>query len=177
MGCAGVNLPHALPTAQETARRIAVVRDGGIGRVFLGIAVVAADETERGNRALLNLGHTFGHAIEKARGFDGRVLHGEAVATGMCMAYRFSQVLDLCPGQDVVRVERLISNAGLAPTLSALETGEFDPAELLEHMFQDKKVESGAMTLILTRGIGKSFVQKGVEVEPLRRFLEVETTL
>lgn len=140
-------------------------------------SVVAADETERGNRALLNLGHTFGHAIEKARGFDGRVLHGEAVATGMCMAYRFSQVLDLCPGQDVVRVERLISNAGLAPTLSALETGEFDPAELLEHMFQDKKVESGAMTLILTRGIGKSFVQKGVEVEPLRRFLEVETTL
>ena len=95
----------------------------------------------------------------------------------MCMAYRFSQVLDLCPGQDVVRVERLIAKSGLAPTLSALETGDFEPSELLEHMFQDKKVESGAMTLILTRGIGKSFVQKGVEIEPLRRFLEVETTL
>jgi len=70
--------------------------------------VVAADETERGRRALLNLGHTFGHAIEKARGFDGRVLHGEGVAAGMCMAYRYSKHLGLCSGQDVVRVERLI---------------------------------------------------------------------
>ncbi|MAP94902.1 MAG: 3-dehydroquinate synthase [Ponticaulis sp.] len=139
--------------------------------------VVAADETERGNRALLNLGHTFGHAIEKARGFDGRVLHGEAVATGMCMAYRFSQALDLCSGQDVVRTERLISASGLAPNLAALDTGTFDASELLTHMFQDKKVESGAMTLILTKGIGRSFVQKGVEIEPLKDFLEVETKI
>lgn len=137
--------------------------------------VVAADETERGRRALLNLGHTFGHAIEKARGFDGRVLHGEAVATGMAMAYRFSQELGLCPGQDVVRVERLLSASGLAPTLAALETGSFDPDELLSHMYQDKKVESGAMTLILAEGIGRSFVKKGVEPAPLRAFLEVET--
>ena len=140
-------------------------------------SVVAADETERGNRALLNLGHTFGHAIEKARGFDGRVLHGEAVATGMCMAYRYSQALELCPGQDVVRAERLIEAAGLAPTLSALKTGDFVAEELLSHMYQDKKVESGTLTLILARGIGKSFVQKGADPSALKAFLEVETKL
>ncbi|MAI90961.1 3-dehydroquinate synthase [Ponticaulis sp.] len=139
--------------------------------------VVAADETERGRRALLNLGHTFGHAIEKARGFDGRVLHGEGVAAGMCMAYRYSKHLGLCSGQDVVRVERLIEASGLAPTLSALKTGDFKAEELLHHMFQDKKVESGSLTLILAEGIGKSFVQKGADVAPLREFLEVETKL
>lgn len=140
-------------------------------------SVVAADETERGNRALLNLGHTFGHAIEKARGFDGRVLHGEAVATGMCMAYRYSRSLELCSGQDVVRAERLIEASGLAPTLSALKTGEFDANELLANMFQDKKVESGTLTLILARGIGKSFVQKGADAASLKSFLEVETSI
>ena len=140
-------------------------------------AVVAADETEQGKRALLNLGHTFGHAIERARGFDGRVLHGEAVATGMAMAYRYSRQLGICPGQDVVRVERLLAKSGLAPTLAALNTGDFDANELLSHMYQDKKVESGALTLILAKGIGKSFVQKGVDPEPLRAFLEVETKL
>ena len=139
--------------------------------------VVSADETERGRRALLNLGHTFGHAIEKARGFDGRVLHGEAVATGMCMAYRYSRVLGICPGQDVVRAERLIETSGLAPTLGALNTGKFEAEELLEHMFQDKKVESGSLTLILAEGIGKSFVQKGADIAPLRAFLEAETKL
>lgn len=139
--------------------------------------VVSADETERGRRALLNLGHTFGHAIEKARGFDGSVLHGEAVATGMCMAYRYSRELGICPGQDVVRAERLIETSGLAPTLSALNTGSFEAEELLEHMFQDKKVESGSLTLILAEGIGKSFVQKGAEIAPLRAFLEAETKL
>ncbi|MAK59631.1 MAG: 3-dehydroquinate synthase [Ponticaulis sp.] len=139
--------------------------------------VVAADETERGRRALLNLGHTFGHAIEKARGFDGRVLHGEAVATGMCMAYRYSRDLELCPGQDVVRAERLIAAAGLAPTLSALKTGDFSADELLSHMFQDKKVESGALTLILAKGIGKAFVQKGADPTHLKAFLEAEVKL
>ena len=139
--------------------------------------VVAADETERGRRALLNLGHTFGHAIERARGFDGRVLHGEAVATGMAMAYRHSKQLGLCPGQDVTRVERLLEKSGLAPTLAALNTGSFDADELLAHMYQDKKVESGSLTLILAKGIGKSFVQKGVEVEPLRAFLEAEVKI
>lgn len=139
--------------------------------------VVAADETERGRRALLNLGHTFGHAIEKARGFDGRVLHGEAVATGMCMAYRYSRDLELCPGQDVMRAERLIEASGLAPTLSALKTGDFSAEELLTHMFQDKKVESGALTLILAKGIGKAFVQKGADPAQLKAFLEAETKL
>lgn len=138
-------------------------------------SVVAADETERGNRALLNLGHTFGHAIERARGFDGSVLHGEAVATGMAMAFRYSRVLELCSGQDVDRVERLLEKSGLAPTLSALNTGKFEAGALLEYMFQDKKVESGALTLILAKGIGKSFVQKGIEIAPLREFLENET--
>lgn len=137
--------------------------------------VVAADETERGRRALLNLGHTFGHAIERARGYDGRVLHGEAVATGMAMAYRYSKDLDLCPGQDVVRVERLLEKSGLAPTLSALKTGDFSADELLSHMYQDKKVESGTLTLILAKGIGKAFVQKNIDAEPLRKFLEAET--
>lgn len=138
-------------------------------------SVVAADETERGNRALLNLGHTFGHAIERARGYDGRVLHGEAVATGMAMAYRYSHRLGICPGQDVIRVERLLEKSGLAPTLSALETGSFDAQELLDHMYQDKKVESGSLTLILAKGIGKSFVQKQVDPVSLKDFLEAET--
>ena len=140
-------------------------------------SVVAADETEQGKRALLNLGHTFGHAIERARGYDGRVLHGEAVATGMAMAYRYSRDHNLCSSDDVDRVDALLALSGLAPKLSDLQIGEFDADELLSHMYQDKKVESGTLTLILSEGIGKSFVQKGVDPAQLKAFLEAETKL
>lgn len=137
-------------------------------------AIVSADETERGQRALLNLGHTFGHAIERAYGFDGRVLHGEAVATGCAMAYRFSAELGLCDPHDLPRIESLLTEAGLAPTLSALGKIALTADELLEHMRHDKKAESGALTLILAKGLGQAFVQKDVDPHSLRRFLEAE---
>jgi 3-dehydroquinate synthase len=141
-------------------------------------AVVIRDEREEGDRALLNLGHTFGHALERACGYDGaRLVHGEGVAIGMAMAFRFSQALGLCPGQDVIRVERHLTAAGLPTRLSAVPGGVGDAASLLDAMGQDKKVRRGELTFILARGIGGSFVARGVPAEKVSAFLEAELAL
>ena len=134
--------------------------------------VVAADERETtGTRALLNLGHTFGHALEAETGFSDRLLHGEAVACGMALAFRFSAAQGLCPGQDAVRVANHLDQAGLPTTLKAAHV-DADGATLVGHMAHDKKMEGGRLPFLLARGIGQTFLDKTVDLESVAAFLD-----
>ncbi len=134
--------------------------------------VVAQDEREGGVRALLNLGHTFGHAFEACVGFDETVLrHGEAVACGMAMAHRFSVKLGLCPKEDARQVEDALDSVGLAAFPTDLAGGPWNGDALFAAMAHDKKNVDGNLTLILTRGIGQAFVQKGVDGLSVLTFL------
>lgn len=136
--------------------------------------VVAADERETtGTRALLNLGHTFGHALEAETGFSDMLLHGEAVACGMALAFRFSAAQGLCPGQDAVRVSRHLEAAGLPTTLKAAHV-DADGATLVGHMAHDKKMEAGRLPFLLARGIGQTFLAKDVDLTEVARFLDSE---
>lgn len=129
---------------------------------------VAADVEDRsGVRALLNLGHTFGHAIESAAGL-GTVLHGEAVALGTVLAHEFSVELGLCPAQDAMRVRAHFEGVGLPTRLGDIA---LDRADLLPLMNTDKKNEGGRLKLVLTRGIGRAFLSDGVESDALAGFL------
>ncbi|MFC4626477.1 3-dehydroquinate synthase [Daeguia caeni] len=136
-------------------------------------AVVARDERETGDRALLNLGHTFGHALETATGYDSsRLVHGEAVAIGMVLAHRFSAKMNLAGIEAAERVERHLKAVGLPTTLSDVPGG-LPPAEkLMEFIAQDKKVSRGALTFILTRGIGQSFIARDVPPSAVLEFLK-----
>lgn len=135
-------------------------------------AVVARDEHENGDRALLNLGHTFGHALERACDYDGaRLVHGEGVAIGMAMAFRFSAKLGLAPGKDAERVERHLKAVGLPTRLQEVPGDIGDPDSLLDAMAQDKKVRRGALTFILARGIGQSFIAHDVARADVHAFL------
>jgi len=139
--------------------------------------IVAEDEREQGRRALLNLGHTFGHALEAETGFGDDLKHGEAVGAGCALAFRFSVALGLCPAEDADRVERALRAAGLPTRLSDLPKADFDADRLIAHMGQDKKAEGGALTFILARRIGEAFTAKGVDPAPLRDFLISEGAL
>ena len=137
--------------------------------------IVALDETETGERALLNLGHTFGHALETVTGYDGdRLVHGEAVAIGCAMAFRFSAALGLAGPEDAKRVEAHLAASGLPSRLAHIPGGAASLEALLAAMAQDKKVKDGTPTFILARGIGKSFIQRGIELQRLRDFLSAE---
>lgn len=133
--------------------------------------IVAADERESGVRALLNLGHTFGHALEAEGGYDGTILHGEAVAIGMIQAFELSARLGLCPGQDVTRVRRHFDAVGLPVRPSDRNLDGTAPERLLEHMGQDKKVRDGQLTFIMVRGIGDAFVTRDVAVPDVLDYL------
>lgn len=136
--------------------------------------VVAADERETtGMRALLNLGHTFGHALEAETGFSDLLLHGEAVACGMALAFRFSAAQGLCPRQDAVRVAQHLERAGLPVTLRAAHV-DTDGATLVGHMAHDKKMEGGRLPFLLARGIGQTFLAKDVNLGEVARFLDSE---
>jgi 3-dehydroquinate synthase len=138
-------------------------------------AVVVRDEREDGERALLNLGHTFAHALERVTGYDAaRLVHGEAVAIGMCLAFRFSVRLGLCPGQDAGRLRSHIASVGLPTSLAEVPGGCGSADGLVDAMAQDKKVKDGALTCILARGIGRSFIARGVERSDVRAFLTEE---
>jgi 3-dehydroquinate synthase len=138
-------------------------------------AIVARDETEQGDRMLLNLGHTFAHAFERLTGYDGaRLVHGEAVAIGLVCAFRFSTMLGLCPGQDAARVEAHLAAAGLPTRIGDVRGLAGDPEALLDAMAQDKKVSGGRLTFILARGIGESFVARDVDPQAVRAFLDQE---
>ncbi|MBV8889327.1 MAG: 3-dehydroquinate synthase [Alphaproteobacteria bacterium] len=134
-------------------------------------AIVAADERETGDRALLNFGHTFGHALEAETGFGSRLLHGEAVALGMVLAFDFAVGTGLAPAADAQRVRRHLSRAGLPTELAAIGLAGTPPERLLTHMSRDKKVRDGRITLILPRRIGDVFVMKDAPTEALRGFL------
>ncbi|MBB3066348.1 3-dehydroquinate synthase [Limibacillus halophilus] len=133
--------------------------------------IVAADERESGQRALLNLGHTFGHALEAETGYGDRLLHGEAVAIGMMMAFDFSVRLGLCPAEDAERLRRHTASLGLPTDPSQVPGQFFAPAALIEHMTRDKKVRDGRMTFILARGIGKAFITSEVNASDLQDFM------
>ncbi len=143
--------------------------------VEMKASIVARDETEQGDRMLLNLGHTFGHALEAWAGFSDRLLHGEAVALGTAQAFRFSEAHGLCPSGTAARVEAHLAATGL-PTRIADISGQGKPGleQLLTLMAQDKKVREGQLTFILARGIGEAFVERGMQAAELRQFLERE---
>jgi len=134
--------------------------------------VVAADEHETGERALLNLGHTFGHALEAATHYSDRLVHGEGVSIGMVLAHRFSARMNLCSPDDGRRVARHLAEVGL-PTEMRQIPGELPDADgLMALIAQDKKVSRGTLTFILTRGIGESFIAKDVPPAEVRAFLK-----
>ena len=138
-------------------------------------AVVARDEHEHGDRALLNLGHTFGHALERLTRYDGaRLVHGEAVAIGMALAFRFSAAQGLCPASDADRVAAHLRAVGLPARIRDVPGWTDGAHAILDAMMQDKKVTRGRLNLILARGIGRSFVAPDVQVEAVRRFLDDE---
>jgi 3-dehydroquinate synthase len=135
--------------------------------------VVARDEFETGDRALLNLGHTFGHALEAATDYDSeRLVHGEGVAIGMALAHRFSARLNLASPDDAARVEGHLRAVGLPVGMGDIPGGLPDAEKLLSYIAQDKKVSRGALTFILTRGIGKSFVARNVPASEVLLFLK-----
>ncbi len=153
--CAQGAVDHAVRVSCETKARI-----------------VAEDETETGVRALLNLGHTFGHALEASTGYSDILLHGEAVAIGMVQAFRFSETLGLCATGSADRVAKHLARAGLPTHISSIKAELPSPEKLVDIMRQDKKASGGKLTFILTRGIGDAFVAKDVDSAAVTSFLE-----
>jgi 3-dehydroquinate synthase len=133
--------------------------------------IVARDEREAGDRALLNLGHTFGHALEAATGFSDRLLHGEGVAIGMVLAFKLSAKLGLCAPADAERVERHLRTVGLPAAIADIPGARPDTATLFAHMTHDKKAKCGKLTFVLVRGIGKAFVTGDVDPEAVKAVL------
>ena len=134
-------------------------------------AIVGRDEREVGERALLNLGHTFGHALEAAAGFSDRLLHGEAIALGMALAFAFSAKRGLLSPAEAERVERHLAAVGLPVHVSSVPGGLPGADRLMELIAQDKKVKRGRLTFILVRGIGASFIAPDVDAAEVHAFL------
>ncbi len=134
-------------------------------------AIVARDERETGDRALLNLGHTFGHALEAATGFSDRLLHGEGVAIGTVLALELSVRLGFSQGSDTQRLVRHLKATGLPASISDIPGSRPDPDTLLEHMMHDKKTEDGKLTFILVKGLGRAFAAQDVPLAQVRDVL------
>lgn len=135
-------------------------------------AIVAEDEQESGVRALLNLGHTFGHALEGATGYSDRLVHGEGVSIGMVLAHQFSAHMNLCSPDDGARATAHLDAVGLPTRIDQIPGPSLDAETLMRFITQDKKVSGGALTFILTKGIGRSFVAKDVPGDVVRAFLD-----
>ncbi|MEC4592915.1 MULTISPECIES: 3-dehydroquinate synthase [Nitrospirillum] len=150
--------------AGDAALRTAAVKES----VAAKAAIVAQDEREGGVRALLNLGHTFGHALEAEMGYGGELLHGEAVGIGMVMAFDLSVRLGLCPPDDLARMRHHLTTVGLPTGAAYLAKGRWTVDALMAHMAKDKKVKDGGITFILARGIGQAFAARGIDPEPVR---------
>ena len=133
--------------------------------------IVARDEREIGKRALLNLGHTFGHALEATTGFSGRLIHGEGVAIGMALALRLSVNLGLCPGQDAERFIRHLKVVGLPASIADIPGSRPRTDELVAAMAHDKKVTNGKLTFILLKGLGQAFVTRDVPLDAVKLVL------
>ncbi len=151
-------LSHAITTAVAAKARI-----------------VEADEREEGVRALLNLGHTFAHALEAHGGYSTDLIHGEAVGAGMALAFAHSAELGLCSADAAARVRAHLEAAGFTTDITKLPGAPFAPAKLFTLMASDKKAEAGAVTLVLARAIGQALIQKRADAEALRAFLARET--
>jgi 3-dehydroquinate synthase len=135
-------------------------------------AIVARDERETGDRALLNLGHTFGHALEAACGFSDRLLHGEAIGAGMALAFEFSaRRQGLLPMAEAQRAIRHLAEVGLPTRLQDIPGPLPSVDQLMDLIAQDKKVKRGMLTFILVRGIGSAFIEAGVDAREVRVFL------
>ncbi|MDP6389347.1 MAG: 3-dehydroquinate synthase [Alphaproteobacteria bacterium] len=157
----------AVIEGDTTARRRAIVTS-----CKAKAAIVAGDERESGDRALLNLGHTFAHALETETGFGDELLHGEAVAIGMCLAFDLSVELGLCPPADADRVRRHFAMVDLAHGLDAAQGRIWNAERLIAHMDRDKKARDGRKTFILVRGLGQAFISREVENDDLKALLE-----
>ena len=159
----------ALLAGDPDARTIAIERS-----VRAKAAIVADDERETsGRRALLNLGHTFGHALEADTGFCDRLLHGEGVAAGMALAFRYSARLGLCPQVDADRVTAHLRAVGLPHDLETAHV-RADGAALVGHMMHDKKMAAGTLPFLLARGIGQTFLSKDVVLNDVAAFLDAD---
>lgn len=154
-------------TAGDAAARQRAVRRS----VEMKAEIVARDETEQGDRALLNLGHTFCHALEAATGYSDRLLHGEGVAIGCALAFELSSRMGLCPQEDPSRVRAHLAAMGLKKDLADIPGDLPDAEALVALMGQDKKVVDGKLRFILARGIGSAFVTDDVDRDLLLRLL------
>ena len=152
----------------DMAARIEAVRRS----VQMKADIVMRDETEQGERALLNLGHTFGHALEAATGYSDRLMHGEGVAIGCALAFELSARLGLCPQEDPSRVRQHLKQMGMKTDLREIDGDLPDAQTLLALMGQDKKVVGGELRFILARGIGDAFVTGDVPKEAVITILE-----
>jgi 3-dehydroquinate synthase len=135
-------------------------------------SIVARDERETGERALLNLGHTFGHALEAGCGFSDRLLHGEAVALGMVLAFEFSAHKGLIPASEAARAAAHLAAVGLPTHLKDVPGGVPTADVLMDLIGQDKKVKRGTLTFISVRGIGRAFIENNVSATEVRAFLD-----
>jgi 3-dehydroquinate synthase len=146
-----------------------------VGRsVEMKARIVADDEREGGVRALLNLGHTFAHAFETESGYGDEVKHGEAVALGCAMAFRFSAHLGLCAPAESERVSRVIAACGLPARIEDIGGRRFSADRLAARMAQDKKARNGALTFVLARGVGEAFIAENVDARTVSEFLVAE---
>ncbi|MEG6507740.1 3-dehydroquinate synthase [Methyloligella sp. 2.7D] len=138
-------------------------------------AIVAEDEKEEsGKRALLNLGHTFGHALEAFTGYSDTLLHGEAIAIGMTLAFRFSAEEGICEPADAERVKAHFQAVGLPTEIADIDGAKPSAAEMLRLMAQDKKVHAGQLNLVLVRGIGSAYLDAKFDMDALTAFLQRE---
>jgi 3-dehydroquinate synthase len=159
----------AFLAGDSAAQRHAIARS-----VEAKARIVAADEKElTGTRALLNLGHTFGHALEAETGYSDKLLHGEGVAAGMALAFRYSVRRGHCNAADADRVAAHLAKAGLPTTLSAAHV-DASGKQLVEHMLHDKKKSGGTLPFLLANGIGQTFLAKDVDLADVARFLDEE---
>ena len=134
--------------------------------------IVARDEKERGDRALLNLGHTFGHALEAATGYSDRLLHGEGVAIGCALAFEVSARMGLCAQEDPSRVRAHLDAMGMKKDIADISGNLPDADGLIELMYQDKKVRQGRLAFILAKGIGQAFVTRDADLDVVRTTLK-----
>jgi len=138
--------------------------------------IVGVDERESGDRALLNLGHTFGHALEAATGFGQTLLHGEGVSIGMALAFDLSVALGLCPAEDAQRARAHLASVGLPVRPTDIPGVAWNVDELIRSMAKDKKVSDGRITFILANGIGKAFTRRDVDADAVRAVLSESVT-
>ncbi len=158
---------QALLAGDEEARSAAILHSCRAKAHIAG-----SDERESGDRALLNLGHTFGHALEAECGYDGRLLHGEAVAIGMVMAFDFSAKLDLCAQADADRLRAHFKNIGLPVSPLEIVGQKWSAKALIGHMEKDKKIRDGRIAFVLAHGIGKAFTPAFADRADLLAFLK-----